>query len=67
MKYFFNCSYGIILDGWMFPLKEEELVIKRPLVFINTQTFHIESNLKVIEKYLNSSPAGVSNEIYTIK
>ncbi|XP_014282795.1 platelet-activating factor acetylhydrolase isoform X2 [Halyomorpha halys] len=60
-------KYGIILDGWMFPLKEEDLVIKQPLIFINTQTFHIESNIKVIEKYLNSNPAGVSRDIYTIK
>lgn len=59
-------KYGIILDGWMFPLKEEDLVIKQPLLFINTQTFHIESNIKVIEKYLNDT-AGVSRDIYTIK
>lgn len=51
----------------MFPLKEEDLLIKQPLLFINTQTFHIESNIKVIEKYLNNSPTGVSRDIYTIK
>lgn len=53
---------GVILDGWMFPLKEEDLVIERPLIFINTLTFHIDSNLKVMEKY-----ASGSNEIFTIR
>ncbi|CAH1399875.1 unnamed protein product [Nezara viridula] len=58
---------GIILDGWMFPLKEDNLTIKQPLIFINTQTFHIESNINVICKYLNKNPAYTPREIYTIK
>lgn len=53
---------GVILDGWMFPIKEENLVIEKPLIFINTLTFHIESNLQVMEKYLKET-----DEIYTMK
>lgn len=46
---------GILLDPWMFPIKEENLVgkIKQPLLFINTQTFHIAQNVKAMEKYVN--------------
>lgn len=52
---------GVILDGWMFPIKEENLLIDRPLIFINTLTFHIESNVKFMENYLSDT-----NELYTL-
>lgn len=48
----------VVLDGWMFPLKDETdlpMKINQPLIFINTQTFQIESNVNVMERFMNSS------------
>ncbi|KAF5287482.1 hypothetical protein FQA39_LY04110 [Lamprigera yunnana] len=48
---------GILLDAWMFPIKEEEDLISevtQPLLFVNTQAFHIVPNLKVMQKFLTN-------------
>ncbi|KAK9505274.1 hypothetical protein O3M35_009365 [Rhynocoris fuscipes] len=58
-------SCGVILDGWMFPLKEENIQIAKPLIFINTQTFHIESNIHSINKIVENNN-GAEREVYTI-
>lgn len=44
---------GILLDPWMFPVKNEDLheKIKQSLLFINTQTFHVAANVKYLEKF----------------
>ncbi|GLV34981.1 hypothetical protein CBL_09461 [Carabus blaptoides fortunei] len=58
---------GIILDPWMFPIKEmPELIstVTQPLLFINTQTFHIISNVKVMEQFVEANED--SRPIYTI-
>lgn len=57
-------KYCILLDPWMFPIKDEELHTKvhQPILFINTQTFHIESNVKAMAKLLKNN-----NKMYTIK
>nr|XP_022912375.1 platelet-activating factor acetylhydrolase-like [Onthophagus taurus] len=54
---------GIILDPWMFPIKNEEIYnnFNQKLLFINTQTFHIKSNVDSMEKYL-----GENAKMYTI-
>ncbi|KAJ8936369.1 hypothetical protein NQ314_012388 [Rhamnusium bicolor] len=54
----------ILLDPWMFPIKNERLEdsIEQPLLFINTQTFHIESNVKAMSKFL----ANDDRKMYTI-
>uniref|UniRef100_A0A1B6DX37 1-alkyl-2-acetylglycerophosphocholine esterase n=1 Tax=Clastoptera arizonana TaxID=38151 RepID=A0A1B6DX37_9HEMI len=58
---------GIILDAWMFPLKDEKtLKIRQPLLFINSATFHIPSNITAIEAVM-AQPNGAKREIYTIK
>ncbi|XKL62109.1 hypothetical protein PGB90_001942 [Kerria lacca] len=54
---------GVILDGWMFPLKGEQLEISQPMLFINTQTFHLEANIKIMKKYAELS----QNTLYTMK
>ncbi|XP_014258506.1 platelet-activating factor acetylhydrolase-like isoform X2 [Cimex lectularius] len=58
-------SCGVILDGWMFPLKDECIEIDKPLLFINTRTFHTEPNLKVMQNIINLFPK--DKELYTIK
>nr|XP_023023112.1 platelet-activating factor acetylhydrolase-like [Leptinotarsa decemlineata] len=54
----------ILLDPWMFPIKDEKLEdrIKFPILFLNTQTFHIESNVKTMAKFLTNETV----EMYTI-
>lgn len=57
-------KYGILLDPWMFGIKGENIIeeVKQPLIFINTQTFHIRPNVKIMEKYLKNT-----DKMYTIK
>lgn len=56
---------AVILDGWMFPLKSEPFInIHQPMLFINTQTFHIPANLHLLRKYFCSK--GI-RQIYTLK
>ncbi|XP_039287459.1 platelet-activating factor acetylhydrolase [Nilaparvata lugens] len=58
---------GVILDCWMFPLKDEtDLKIKQPMIFINTQTFHIPSNLQALQKYVVNAD-GTKHPLYTIR
>lgn len=59
---------GVILDGWMFPLKEEkDLKINQPIVFINTQTFHIPSNLEAMKAFLKKPSESTERTLFTIK
>lgn len=55
----------ILLDPWMFPIKNERLeeTIRQPLLFVNTQTFHIKQNVNAMAKFLNSD----DRKMYTIK
>ncbi|XP_026471874.1 platelet-activating factor acetylhydrolase-like [Ctenocephalides felis] len=60
---------GVILDAWMFPLKDMKALPERvtqPMIFINTQTFHIASNLAVMEKFTQNSKEA-ERIVYTIK
>ncbi|CAG9763343.1 unnamed protein product [Ceutorhynchus assimilis] len=54
---------GILLDPWMFPIKNEALDIEQPLLFINTQTFHIAPNVDAMAKFVAHENA----EMYTIR
>lgn len=59
---------GILLDTWMFPIKDmPELTheIKQPLLFVNTQTFHISSNVKALKSLLIADEKARS--MYTIR
>jgi len=55
---------GILLDPWMFPLKAESHLenITQPLLFVNTQTFHIQPSVNIMAKYLTSD----KREMFTI-
>ncbi|XP_050429518.1 platelet-activating factor acetylhydrolase-like [Adelges cooleyi] len=56
---------AVIIDGWMFPIKSEPFLnIDQPILFINSQTFHIPSNISVLRKYFNSK--GI-RQLYTLK
>ncbi|XP_030746400.1 platelet-activating factor acetylhydrolase-like [Sitophilus oryzae] len=57
---------GVLLDPWMFPVKNENLEekITQPLLFINTQTFHIAANVDAMSKLLSSDCV---RNMYTIK
>ena len=52
---------GIVLDGWLFPIRDEiELpskVKQKPILFVNTESFLNEENLKKMETFSNSSVA----------
>ncbi|KAF2883062.1 hypothetical protein ILUMI_23108 [Ignelater luminosus] len=56
---------GILLDPWMFPIKSENGILEnttQPLLFVNTQTFHIGSNVTAMEKFLTNE----HRQMYTI-
>jgi len=46
----FQC--GLVLDGWLFPLKDEEVTITQPLVFINTESFMNRDNIAKMKTFL---------------
>lgn len=58
-------KYCILLDPWMFPIKDEQLhkKVQQPILFINTQTFHIDANVKAMAKFLIND----NRKMYTIK
>lgn len=69
----FKLSYphriGVILDAWMYTLKDEPDMpgsIKQPLIFINTETFHINSNISTMQKFLEA-PHNAERHLYTIR
>lgn len=49
---------GIVMDGWLFPLKDEELQdkVSQPLLLIDTESFITEENLSKKQNYLNTNP-----------
>ena len=45
---------GIVLDGWLFPIRDNiDLVskVKQPVMFVNTESFLNEDNLKKMETF----------------
>lgn len=58
------CRAGVILDGWMYPLKSEyDLKINKPMLFINSQTFHIYANIQLMKAYSDLP----NSQLYTIR
>ncbi|KAL1494972.1 hypothetical protein ABEB36_010471 [Hypothenemus hampei] len=57
---------GVLLDPWMFPVKNEQLesTITQPLLFVNTQTFHIEANIQSMSKLMDAKK---EHQMFTIK
>ncbi|VVC25171.1 Platelet-activating factor acetylhydrolase-like,Platelet-activating factor acetylhydrolase [Cinara cedri] len=54
----------VVVDGWMFSIKSEQLNINVPIIFINTHTFHTPANINVLLKYFYSK--GI-RKLYTLK
>ncbi|XP_045476465.1 platelet-activating factor acetylhydrolase-like [Harmonia axyridis] len=57
--------YGVLLDPWMFSIKNEKLdqKVDQPLLFVNTQTFHVSSNTEAMSRYMTDP---LKREMYTI-
>lgn len=58
---------GILMDPWMFPIKEQNLAeeVKQPLLFVNTQTFHIKTNVEAMEKFLINDDRQMNTILHT--
>jgi len=46
---------GVVLDGWLFPMKEEKFVPKQPIVFINTESFMTKMNIAKMKMFLSGT------------
>ena len=44
--------HGLVLDGWLFPLKEEQINPAQPIVFINTESFMNRDNIAKMKTFL---------------
>jgi platelet-activating factor acetylhydrolase len=44
--------HGLVLDGWLFPLKDEEVKPVQPIVFINTESFMNRDNIAKMKTFL---------------
>jgi len=45
-------KHGLVLDGWLFPLKDEEISPTQPIVFINTESFMNRQNINRMKMFL---------------
>ncbi|XP_065155391.1 platelet-activating factor acetylhydrolase-like isoform X2 [Atheta coriaria] len=57
---------GILLDPWMFPIKGLRLdkKVNQPLLFINTETFHIDSNVRAMSQFWREDDS--NRQMFTI-
>lgn len=46
--------HGLVLDGWLFPLKDEEAAPSQPIVFINTESFMNRENIAKMKTFLRN-------------
>lgn len=44
--------HGLVLDGWLFPLKDEVVTPEQPIVFINTESFMNRDNIVKMKSFL---------------
>lgn len=47
---------GLVLDGWLFPLKDLEISPAQPIVFINTESFTNRMNINKTKTFLRDYP-----------
>eukprot|EP00092_Neocalanus_flemingeri_P017862 GFUD01019326.1.p1 GENE.GFUD01019326.1~~GFUD01019326.1.p1 ORF type:complete len:435 (+),score=115.81 GFUD01019326.1:86-1390(+) len=43
---------GLVLDGWLFPIRDEEISPTQPIVFINTESFMNRQNINRMKMFL---------------
>ena len=46
---------GVVLDGWLFPMKDETVKPEQPILFINTESFMSRHNIERMKQFLNDS------------
>jgi len=46
---------GLVLDGWLFPLRDYQLSPSQPIVFINTESFASRLNIERTKSFLKGS------------
>ena len=47
-------KHGIILDGWLFPIKEKKMLTPdQPILFINTESFEHRENLAMMRSFMH--------------
>ncbi|KAH0816648.1 hypothetical protein GEV33_006141 [Tenebrio molitor] len=58
---------GVLLDPWMYPIKNDKLdeKLEQPMIFINTQTFHIASNTQAMSQFLTGSHRSMYTILHT--
>merc|ERR1712198_200166 len=43
---------GVVLDGWLFPMKDEKVSPKQPILFVNTESFMSRHNIEKMKQFL---------------
>jgi len=43
---------GVVLDGWLFPMKDEKVFPKQPILFVNTESFMSRHNIQKMKLFL---------------
>merc|ERR1711868_224885 len=46
---------GVVLDGWLFPMKDESLTPEQPIMFVNTESFMSRQNINKMKTFLLDS------------
>ena len=46
------------MDAWMSPLGNENYNVSQPLLFVNTETFQWQKNMRQIKEFLNIETSG---------
>ena len=49
------CLQGVVLDGWLFPMKDETVKPEQPILFINTESFMSRHNIERMKQFLTDS------------
>jgi len=58
---------GLVLDGWLFPLRDHQLSPAQPLVFINTESFASRQNIERTKSFLNTGDSPTIRRMVFIK
>ena len=49
---FYRFKLGVVLDGWLFPMKDEKVSPKQPILFVNTESFMSRHNIEKMKQFL---------------
>ena len=48
---------GVVLDGWLFPMKDETVSPEQPIMFVNTESFMNRQNINKMKTFLSDTDA----------